>query len=151
MRRPLDWLTQTRLAVACAALLALMLAHTADHSLRHDTSATEALAAVGLAGIAGAALLLALAVAAKPIAAPGALVLGLGTALGFVAVHVAPAWSAAFSYPYPELGLDALSWAILLAAIAAAIWVAVEGARARSQGAPAGAEPTPAGRGRTAP
>jgi hypothetical protein len=122
-----------RLTAACAVLLALLVAHGAEHSLRHDTSAPAELAAVGLAGMVITFAVLVLALAGVRGAGPAAVLLGVGTALGLVAAHLAPLWSSAFSYPYPALGLDALSWASMLAALAAALWVAFEGARARPQ------------------
>jgi hypothetical protein len=49
-------------------------------------------------------------------------------ALGVAAAHLAPHWSA-LSDPYPDLGLDALSWAVMLAEIAAALVLALAGVR----------------------
>jgi hypothetical protein len=45
---------------------------------------------------------------------------GLTGALGVAASHLAPHWSA-LSDPYPDLSVDALSWAVMLAEIAAAL------------------------------
>ena len=50
------------------------------------------------------------------------------TALGFVAVHLAPHWSM-FSDPYADRDLDAGSWIQMLAALAAGAWLAYEGSR----------------------
>ena len=49
-----------------------------------------------------------------------AAVVGLWTALGVSAAHLAPHWSA-FSDPYPNLGLGVWSWTVVLAEIAAAL------------------------------
>ncbi len=44
------------------------------------------------------------------------------------ASHIAPHWSA-FSDPYPDLHVDALSWGVMLAEIAAALIVGAVGVR----------------------
>jgi len=53
---------------------------------------------------------------------------GVSGALGIGAAHLAPHWSA-LSNPYPEIGADALSWAVMLAEIAAACALAAVGMR----------------------
>lgn len=121
----------TRLSIASAALVALLLLHVTDHALRQETAVPGALSAFGLAGTAVAIAVLALALARHRLAPAAAVALGAGTALGFVAGHVVPEWSASLSLPYPEIGVDALSWAVVGAAIAVALWLAFEGARAR--------------------
>lgn len=114
---------------AAATLVAALALHVADHALRQDVGVPAALGALGLAGAALAVALLALAILRSTAAAAAAVAVGLGTALGFAAVHLAPDWSSALSFSYPDLELDALSWTSMLAAMAAAVWVALEGVR----------------------
>jgi hypothetical protein len=54
---------------------------------------------------------------------------GFGTAIGFVAVHLIPRWGA-FSDPYPDLPVDALSWASVGVSIAVGLAVGLAGLRA---------------------
>jgi hypothetical protein len=61
-------------------------------------------------------------------AAPVCAAIGAGAVLGVSASHLAPHWSA-FSDPYPELSPDLLSWIVMLTEIAAALVLAVAGAR----------------------
>lgn len=121
----------TRLSIASAVLVVLLLLHIADHAARQDTAVPDALGAFGLAGTALAVAVLALALTRHRLAPAAAAALGAGTALGFVAGHVVPEWSAALSLPYADIDVDALSWASVGAAVAAALWLAVEGARTR--------------------
>jgi hypothetical protein len=118
----------TRLAVAATLFVAANILHTLDH-LRQglDGLTPEILTAGTLLSIAAVfALVLALrGDAPAPVVCAG---VGLAGALGVAAAHLAPHWSA-FSDPYPDLGLDALSWAVMLAEIAAGVVLAVAGAR----------------------
>jgi hypothetical protein len=118
----------TRLAVAATLFVAANILHTLDH-LRQglDGLTPEILTAGTLLSIAAVfALVLALrGDAPAPVVSAG---VGLAGALGVAAAHLAPHWSA-FSDPYPDLGLDALSWAVMLAEIAAGVVLAVAGAR----------------------
>ena len=102
------------LAVASLAFLALNLLHGADH-LRQGTGrlATEVTAGGTVLTIAaiGTALL---ALGHNRRAALVAAVVARAGAAGVAASHLAPHWSA-FSDPYPDLGLDSLAWAIMLA------------------------------------
>jgi hypothetical protein len=62
-----------------------------------------------------------------------AAVVGLWTAAGVAASHLAPHWSA-LSDPYPSLSLDALSWAIMLFELATALVLGLMGlARLRAE------------------
>src|SRR5437764_15063061 len=49
-----------------------------------------------------------------------AAVVGFSGAVGIAASHLAPHWSS-LSDPYPDLSVDALSWAVMLVEIAAAL------------------------------
>jgi hypothetical protein len=123
MNRRLD-----TLSLAASAFVAANVLHTLDH-MRQGTGdlATEVLAGGTVLSIL-AVLTLVLALRHHPRAALWAAVVGTWSALGVMASHVAPHWSA-FSDPYPELSLDVLSWVVMLAEIAAALVLAVVGAR----------------------
>lgn len=119
-----------RLLIANIALAALLAGHIADHALRQP--AGDQLALLGsLPGLLGAAaVFVSLAFVARRTrhAAQFAGIIGLLTAFGFVAVHLAPHWSM-FSDPYPDRHLDAGSWIEMLAALAGGLWVAIEALR----------------------
>jgi hypothetical protein len=118
----------TRLGAAAALFLAANIAHTLDHVRQGiDRLAAEVLAGGTLLTIA-AVLALGLALRRDPRAPVVCTGVGLAGALGVAASHLAPHWSA-LSDPYPSLGLDVLSWAVMLAEIAAALVLAVAGAR----------------------
>jgi fatty acid desaturase len=119
-----------RLLVANAALAVLLALHVADHVLRQP--ADEQLSLVGsLPGLLGAvAVWVSLVLVARgwPRAPLVAGALGVLTAAGFVAVHLAPHWSM-FSDPYADRSLDAGSWVQMLSALAGGVWLAYEGWR----------------------
>lgn len=108
--------------------VAVLLLHTADHVVRQDRHTPSELGVVGLAGLAGALLSLGLALGRHERAPLAAATVGLLSAVGFLAVHLAPHWSP-LSDPYPGLGLDAVSWASMLGAVAAGLALALAGAR----------------------
>ena len=118
----------TRLAAAATLFLAANIVHTLDHVRQGvDRLAGEVLAGGTLLTLAAVlALVLALRRDQRaPVVCAG---VGLAGALGVAASHLAPHWSA-LSDAYPGLGLDVLSWAVMLAEIAAALVLAVAGAR----------------------
>jgi DMSO/TMAO reductase YedYZ heme-binding membrane subunit len=116
------------LSLAAAAFVAANLLHTLDH-LRQGTGdlATEVLAG-GTVLSALAILTLVLAVRRHPRAALWAAVVGTWSALGVIASHVAPHWSA-FSDSYFEIDADALSWAVMLAEVLTAAYLGLVGFR----------------------
>jgi hypothetical protein len=116
------------LTVAAAAFVAANVLHTLDH-LRQGTGdlATEVLAGGTVLSFL-AVLTLALAVRHHPRAALWAAVVGTWSALGVLASHVAPHWSA-FSDSYVEIDADALSWVVMLAEVAAAAYLGFAGFR----------------------
>lgn len=116
----------TRLTAAAAAFVAANLLHTIDH-LRQGTDrlTTEVFAGGTVITLAALAVLV-LAIRRDSRAPLAAVVVGLWTAVGVAASHIAPHWSA-FSDPYPDLSADALSWAVMLAEIAAALVLAAAG------------------------
>jgi hypothetical protein len=125
------------LTVAAAAFVAANVLHTLDH-LRQGTGdlATEVLAGGTVLSFL-AVLTLVLAVRHHPRAPLWAAVVGTWSALGVLASHVAPHWSA-FSDSYFEIDADALSWVVMLAEVAAAAWLGFAGFRAlrRAPGSP---------------
>jgi hypothetical protein len=116
------------LSLAAVLFVAANLLHTLDH-LRQGTDdlATEVLAG-GTVLSALAVLTLVLALLHHPRAPLWAAVVGTWSALGVLASHVAPHWSA-FSDSYFEIHADALSWIVMLAEVAAAAWLGVAGFR----------------------
>jgi hypothetical protein len=116
------------LSLAAVLFVAANLLHTLDH-LRQGTDdlATEVLAG-GTVLSALAVLTLVLALLHHPRAPLWAAVVGTWSALGVLASHVAPHWSA-FSDSYFEIHADTLSWIVMLAEVAAAAWLGVAGFR----------------------
>ena len=114
------------LSLAAAAFVAANVLHTLDH-LRQGTGglATEVLAGGTVLSIL-ALLTLVLALRRHPRAALWAAVVGTWSALGVLASHVAPHWSA-FSDSYFEIHADALSWAVMLLEVAAAAYLGLVG------------------------
>jgi hypothetical protein len=125
------------LSLAAALFVAANLLHTLDH-LRQGTErlATEVLAG-GTVLSALAVLTLVLALLHHPRAPLWAAVVGTWSALGVLASHVAPHWSA-FSDSYFEIHADALSWVVMLAEVAAAAYLGLVGFRQlrRAPGSP---------------
>jgi hypothetical protein len=111
------------LARAELALFALLGLHTVDHAVNQP--ARELPAGSGLVGIAGFVLVaaaLVLALTRSRHAAAAGLIAGLGTVLGFAAVHL-PGFGP-LADPFTGFDADALSWLLLLAPIGAALVVA---------------------------
>jgi hypothetical protein len=131
------------LALAAAAFVAANLLHTLDH-LRQGTGdlATEVLAG-GTVLSALAILTLVLALRRHPRAALWAAVVGAWSALGVIASHIAPHWSA-FSDSYFEIDADALAWAAMLGEVLAAAYLGLVGFRALRRPAPGSRRRSPA-------
>ena len=125
-----------RLAVPAAVLLGLLVVHVLDHTFRQDRTTPAELGPVGTLGLIAVAVVLFAAVKRRPETAALAAIVGGATAVGFVVVHLLPRWGV-FSDPYPELGLDALSWASMLASLVAGAALAVAGLRLRGRVRPA--------------
>lgn len=130
----------TPLARAAAVLLALQVGHALDHIVNQPArDLALQVTAPGLAGTAASLVIVVLALRRRREAAPLAVLVGFGTAGGFVAVHLLPHWSG-FSDPYEDLTLNAVSWAMLTLPMLAAVTVGALGLRelaARSVAAPA--------------
>ena len=130
MNRRLD-----TLSLAATAFVAANVLHTLDH-LRQGTGnlATEVLAGGTVLSIL-AVLTLGLAWRRHPRAALWAAVVGTWSALGVIASHIAPHWSA-FSDSYFEIHADALSWIVMLAEVLAAAYLGFVGFRQLRRPAP---------------
>jgi hypothetical protein len=117
-----------RLTTAAALFLGANVLHTLDHLRRGlDGQTIEILSAGSLLTL-GAVLALVLALRGDRHAPLVCLAIGASGVLGISASHLAPHWSA-FSDPYPGASLDALSWVVMLAEIAAAALLAAVAAR----------------------
>ena len=115
-------------------IVGLLAIHTLDHALRQDAVVPAAGQALGLFGMLAALGSLALAARAGRLAPLVTGVVGMGTAAGFVVVHLLPDWGP-FSQPYHGLGVDAASWLAMLLPMVGAALVGAAGlgmARARA-------------------
>ncbi len=117
------------LRAANLALIGLLVVHTLDHVLRQSAPVPAAAAAAAAAGFVAAGAALALSQARSRWAPVATALVGLATAIGFVAVHLLPEWSA-FSQPYADIDVDALSWIGMLVPAAAAAGIGTLGLRA---------------------
>jgi hypothetical protein len=124
-------LTGTPLGRAALLLVVADVLHAIDHTRQGRTLASEVYVA-GVAGWIALALLLWLVARGHRLAAPYAAAVGLSVAVGFLAVHVAPHWSA-FSDPYSAWNPDALSWALVVIPVLAALNLVAQAARARAR------------------
>jgi hypothetical protein len=118
---------RTPLGRAALLLVALAVLHDLDH-LRQGRDEPAQIVALAITGWIATAVLLFLIARRHRYAAPFAAALGLSQAAGFVAVHVLPHWSA-FSDSYGDAGVDALSWALAILPILAALNLVREAVR----------------------
>ena len=118
----------TRLAGAAALFVAANILHSADHVRTGLDRLTPEIMGAGTVLTIAAVVALVLALREDPRAPIVCTAVGVSGALGVAAAHIAPHWSA-LSDPYPDLGLDLLSWAVMLAEIAAGVVLTVAGAR----------------------
>jgi hypothetical protein len=124
MLRPAAW-----------AFMAANLVHTADHLRQGLGDLTTEILVGGSALTVLAVVVLVLVLRGHPRAPAFAAVVGLSGAAGIASAHIAPHWSA-LSDSYPEIGADALSWAVMLLEVGTALWLGVEGLRATRSRAP---------------
>src|SRR4051812_13325356 len=115
---------QRILVVAAAAFVAANVLHTLDHLRQGTGRLTPEVLWGGTVLSVGAVVTLLLVLRGSPRAPLAAAAIGLGSAFGVAASHIAPHWSA-FSDPYPDLGVDALSWAVMLGEVATALVLGV--------------------------
>lgn len=116
------------LVVAALALLAVVVIHDLDHTLRQSASPPSATSLLGTTGLVATIVTAGLALAGRRLAAPALALVGLGTAVGFLAVHAAPDWGP-FSQPYEAIGADAVSWLAMLVPVLVAAAVGVVAVR----------------------
>ena len=122
-----------RLLLASAALILVNAVHGADH-IRQGLGRLTAEVMVGGQGLLLLALIpFALALRRHRTAPVVAALVGAWTVLAVSASHLAPHWSA-FSDPYLDHDLDALSWALMLSVIATAAVLAAVGIAAARRG-----------------
>ena len=140
MNRRLD-----SLSLAAGAFVAANVLHSLDH-LRQGTGAlaTEVLAGGTVLSIL-AILTLVLALRHHPRAPLWAAVVGTWSALGVIASHIAPHWSA-LSDSYFEIHADALSWVVMLAEVFAAAYLGFAGFRELRRPVPGSRRRSPAAR-----
>jgi hypothetical protein len=127
----------TALTKANLVLFALLAAHTLDHAINQpsrDLPATGSI--VGVAGFVVVAASAVLALRRSSSAPASAVFAGVTTTIGFLAIHVLPAWSEPISDPYWDFSANALSWVLLIAPLGAAIALAVIGMRMLARPAP---------------
>lgn len=121
-----------KLLLAAVALLALNVVHALDHIVNQD----QGLAAVGFIGGFGvgvALIAVVLAAIGSDVAAPYLVIVGFGTAAGFVLVHLAPHWGPVSDPYYDAARVNALSWVVLMLCIGISIAVAMVGVESRRQ------------------
>jgi hypothetical protein len=123
VKRPLD-----TLSIAAIVFFAANMLHTWDHQRQGTARLTTEIYVGGSVITALGIVTLVMALRRNPQAPLVATVVGFWTALGVIASHILPHWSA-FSDPYPDLNVDALSWVIVLLEIGAALALGVVGAR----------------------
>jgi hypothetical protein len=129
------------LTTASIAFVVANVAHSLDHLRQGTSQLTNEIMAGGAALSLLAVATLVLVARHDRRAALVATVVGLWSAVGVVASHIAPHWSA-FSDSYPEIHADALSWVVMLAEVAAAAALGLVGLRElrrRPSGRPAAA------------
>jgi hypothetical protein len=124
-------LTGTPLGRAALLLVVADVLHAIDHTRQGRNLAGDVYVA-GVAGWIALALLLWLVARRDRLAAPYAAAVGLSVAVGFLAVHVAPHWSAV-SDPYSRFDPDALSWALVVIPVLAALNLVAQAARSRTR------------------
>jgi hypothetical protein len=116
------------LAVANLVFLGTMAVHSADHIRQGTGRLTPEVFWGGLLLGVLALGTLPLTLRRDPRGPLAAAVIGLWTALAVSASHLAPHWSA-FSDPYPELSVDAVSWAAMISEVLAALVFGLTGLR----------------------
>jgi len=112
-------LQRSPLAIASIAFVAANLLHTLDHFRQGVRGLTTEILVAGTTLTVLAIVVMVMALRQHPRAPALAAVVGLSGAVGIAASHLAPRWSA-LSDPYPDISVDALSWAVMLFEIAAA-------------------------------
>jgi hypothetical protein len=115
--------------VTSVALVVANALHTADHVRQRFVGLDWEILAGGTAISVLAVITLVVTLRHDRRAPLMAVAVGLLVAGGVLASHVAPYWSA-LSDPYPAIHADLLSWAVMLAEVAAGLLLAVAGSSA---------------------
>ncbi len=118
--------TDRWLRIATAYFAFGMVIHTIDHLTRDTWSSNRALFWVGSGATVPAVGVMALVFARHRFAALVAAVAGPALAIGYIAAHLLPRWSA-LSEPYPGSGVGAFSWTAALMEISGAFAVGMTG------------------------
>lgn len=121
-------------ALVAGVLLVLTIVHVVDH-VRQGRSLDLELYGVGTVSLLAAAVTVGLAAKGHRLAPSAGIVLGIGTVIGVIAVHVAPNWWP-LSDSYGDAGVDMLSWAIIIGMILVGAVLAVISLRAFAQTSP---------------
>lgn len=116
---------RTRLIWPALALLGVIVLHDLDH-LRQGREIEFLVVGIGVIGDIGMITMVALVIRRHRLAPLAATVMGFANFFGFIAVHVVPDWGP-LSDGYPDLPVDALSWAIVFVPMAAALWLGLAG------------------------
>ncbi len=106
---------------AALLVLAVNVLHDLDH-VRQGTAAPTEVVVTAVLGWIATIVLLVLVFRGSDLAAPYAAAFGLALAAGFVLVSLLPRWSA-FSAPYPDQDVDALSWALAVLPVLAGLYL----------------------------
>jgi hypothetical protein len=103
--------------------------HDLDH-VRQGRAIEAPVILLGVVAYLAAFTVLVLAAFRHPFRFVAATVVGFGTAIGFVLVHVLPDWGP-YADGYPDASVDVASWVVLGLDIAVALWVGLGGLRGR--------------------
>src|SRR4051812_20921451 len=123
------------LRASAFAFVVANLLHTADHFRQGTGGLSWEIFVAGTSLTIGAVLVLLLVLRGHERAPLFAVVIGFTGAIGIVASHIAPHWSA-LSDPYTEGDQDVLSWIVVLAEISTAAVLGFAGLRALRAPAP---------------
>ncbi|HEX7277300.1 MAG TPA: hypothetical protein VF244_07985 [Acidimicrobiales bacterium] len=115
--------TVKRLVAVTVALTALTILHDLDH-VRQGRSLAVHLDVVGAVSLVSLAVTLIVLRRRHPLAGMVAVAQGIATVVGVGVVHAAPYWSS-LADSYGAAHVDALSWAVILAMMAAGAVLAV--------------------------
>lgn len=110
------------------AFVAANVLHTIDHFRQGTDELSAAILVAGTSLTIGAVIVLVMALREHPRTAPAAAIIGIGGAVGILASHVAPHWSA-LSDPYTSNGADLASWLVMLLEVATAAALGIAGLR----------------------
>lgn len=102
-------------------LLGLTVLHDLDH-VRQGRALGSELWGVGTVALISTAMVFVLAARGSSWSKLAGLVVGFGTIIGVGAVHVAPSWWF-LSDSYGEAGVDAFSWAVIIAMMLVGAWL----------------------------